>query len=109
VSWRALLALGVSGGLIPCPSALVVLLGSIALGRVGFGLALVIAFSLGLAATLTGLGLVFLYAGRFLERRVRPTGRTLTLLRYAPAVGSVALTVAGVAIIVRALEQTGLR
>jgi hypothetical protein len=69
----------------------------------------VIAFSLGLAATLTGLGLVFLYAGRFLERRVRPTGRMLKLLRYAPAVGSVALTVAGVAIIVRALEQTGLR
>ena len=109
VSWRALLALGVSGGLIPCPSALVVLLGSIALGRVGFGLALVVAFSLGLAATLTGLGLVFLYAGRFLERRIRPTGRMLTFIRYAPAVGSVALTLAGVAIIVRALEQTGLR
>jgi len=109
ISWSALLALGISGGLIPCPSALVVLLGSIALGRVGFGLALVVAFSLGLAATLTGLGLVFLYAGRFLERRVRPTGRALTLLRYAPAVGSVALTLAGVAIIVRALEQTGLR
>lgn len=109
VSWRTLLALGVSGGLIPCPSALVVLLGSIALGRVGFGLALVVAFSLGLAATLTGLGLVFLYAGRFLERHVRPTGRMVTFLRYAPAVGSVALTLAGVAIIVRALEQTGLR
>jgi ABC-type nickel/cobalt efflux system permease component RcnA len=109
VTWRTLLALGVSGGLIPCPSALVVLLGSIALGRVGFGLALVVAFSLGLAATLTSLGLVFLYAGRFLERRVRPSGRTLTFLRYAPAFGSVALTLAGVAIIVRALEQTGFR
>ncbi|HEY7033911.1 MAG TPA: sulfite exporter TauE/SafE family protein [Thermomicrobiales bacterium] len=109
VTWRTLLALGVSGGLIPCPSALVVLLGSIALGRVGFGLALVVAFSLGLAATLTSLGLVFLYAGRFLERRVRPTGRTLFFLRYAPALGSIALTLAGVAIIVRALEQTGFR
>ena len=72
ISWRGLLALGVSGGLIPCPSALVVLLGSIALGRVGFGLALVVAFSLGLAATLTGLGILFLYAGRFFERRLRP-------------------------------------
>lgn len=109
MTWRTLLALGVSGGLIPCPSALVVLLGSIALGRVGFGLALVVAFSLGLAATLTSLGLVFLYAGRFLERRVRPTGRTLFFLRYAPALGSIALTLAGVAIIVRALEQTGFR
>jgi nickel/cobalt exporter len=109
ITWRTLLALGVSGGLIPCPSALVVLLGSIALGRVGFGLALVVAFSLGLATTLTGLGLVFLYAGRVLERRIRPAGRTLTVLRYAPAFGSGALTLAGVAIIVRALEQTGLR
>jgi ABC-type nickel/cobalt efflux system permease component RcnA len=109
ISWRTLLALGISGGLIPCPSALVVLLGSIALGRVGFGLALVVAFSLGLAATLTGLGLVFLYAGRFLERRIRPTDRAQTFLRFAPAVGSVALTLAGIAIIVRALEQTGLR
>lgn len=109
VTWRTLLALGVSGGLIPCPSALVVLLGSIALGRIGFGLALVVAFSLGLAATLTGLGLVFLCAGRYLERRIRPAGRTLTVLRYAPAFGSVALTLAGVAIIVRALEQTGFR
>ena len=109
VTWRALLALGVSGGLIPCPSALVVLLGAVALGRIGFGLALVVAFSVGLALTLTSLGLLFLYAGRYFQRRIRPAGRTLTLLRYAPAVGSVALTLAGVAIIVRALEQTGLR
>jgi ABC-type nickel/cobalt efflux system permease component RcnA len=109
VTWRALLALGVSGGLIPCPSALVVLLGSIALGRVGFGLALVVAFSLGLAFTLTGLGLIFLYAGRYLERKVKPSGRMLTMLQYGPAVGSVVLTLAGVAIIVRAIEQTGLR
>jgi len=109
VTWRALLALGVSGGLIPCPSALVVLLGSIALGRVGFGLALVVAFSLGLAFTLTSLGLIFLYAGRYLERKITPSGRLLTVIRYGPAVGSVVLTLAGVAIIVRALEQTGLR
>jgi nickel/cobalt transporter (NicO) family protein len=109
VTWRALLALGVSGGLIPCPSALVVLLGSIALGRVGVGLALVVAFSLGLAFTLTGLGLIFLYAGRYLERKVKPSARILAMFRYGPAVGSVVLTLAGVAIIVRALEQTGLR
>jgi ABC-type nickel/cobalt efflux system permease component RcnA len=103
VTWRALLALGISGGLIPCPSALLVLLGSIALGRVGFGLALVVAFSLGLAATLSALGLAFLYAGRYLERRIRPTGRTLTLLKYAPVLGSVGLTLAGAAILARAL------
>jgi ABC-type nickel/cobalt efflux system permease component RcnA len=109
VSWRGLLALGVSGGLLPCPSALVVLLGSIALGQVGVGLALVVAFSLGLAATLTGLGLLFLYAGRIFERRLRTAGRWRPLLRIAPAIGSLALTIAGVAIILRALGETGLR
>jgi ABC-type nickel/cobalt efflux system permease component RcnA len=109
ISWRGLLALGVSGGLIPCPSALLVLLGSVALGRIGFGLALVIAFSLGLAATLTGLGVLFLYAGRLLERRVPAGGRIRLVLRYGPVVGSVALTLAGVAIVVRALGETTLR
>jgi nickel/cobalt exporter len=110
ISWRSLLALGVSGGMIPCPSALVVLLGAVALGRVGYGLALVIAFSLGLAATLTGLGLVFLYAGKMLERRMATDNAKMKLiLRFAPAVGSVALTLAGVAIIIRALGATTFR
>ena len=49
VTWRSLLALGISGGLLPCPSALVVPERHIALDRVGFGLVLVLAFSLGLA------------------------------------------------------------
>lgn len=69
VSWRSLLALGVSGGLLPCPSALIVLLAAVALGRVAYGLLLVAAFSLGLAATLTAIGLLFLYLGRVVERR----------------------------------------
>jgi ABC-type nickel/cobalt efflux system permease component RcnA len=88
---------------------LVVLLGAVALGRIGFGLALVVAFSLGLAATLTGLGVLFLYAGKLLERRLQPEGRLRVALRFAPAVGSVALTLAGVAIILRALGETSLR
>ena len=72
LTWRSLLALGISGGLLPCPSALLALLGAVAVGRAGFGLLVVVAFSLGLAATLTGVGLLFLYAGRFLERRALP-------------------------------------
>ena len=50
ITTRSMLALGVSGGILPCPSALVVMLGAIALHRAAFGLALVVAFSLGLAA-----------------------------------------------------------
>lgn len=68
VTWHNLLALGISGGLLPCPSALVVLLSAIALHRVGYGLLLVVAFSLGLAATLIGIGLAFVYAGSFVKR-----------------------------------------
>ena len=58
VSARALLLLGISGGIVPCPAALVVLLSAVALHRVGFGLFLILAFSSGLAAVLIGMGLV---------------------------------------------------
>jgi nickel/cobalt exporter len=108
LSMRSLLALGVSGGLLPCPSALVVLLGSIALRRVGYGLALVVEFSLGLAITLTSVGLAFLYAGRLLESRVTASSRVRIVFRYGPAVGSLALVMAGAVIILRALGQSGL-
>ena len=65
ITWRSLLALGISGGLLPCPSALVLMLSAISLGRIGYGLVLTIAFSFGLAATLTIVGLVFLNIGNF--------------------------------------------
>jgi nickel/cobalt transporter (NicO) family protein len=64
ISWKSLLGLGISGGLLPCPSALVLMLSAISLGRVGYGLILTLVFSLGLAATLTAVGLIFLYVGR---------------------------------------------
>ncbi len=64
ISWKSLLALGISGGLLPCPSALVLMLSAISLGRVGYGLILTTGFSFGLAATLTVVGLVFLYLGK---------------------------------------------
>ncbi|CAN5659594.1 hypothetical protein BH20ACT23_BH20ACT23_29550 [soil metagenome] len=68
-SWRGLTAIALSGGLLPSPSALVVLLGSIALGRVAFGLTLVAAFSIGLAAALTLLGMAVLRARTYFARR----------------------------------------
>ena len=64
ISWKSLLALGISGGLLPCPSALVLMLSAINLGRIGYGLILTTAFSFGLAATLTAVGLLFLYGGK---------------------------------------------
>ena len=66
VTLGSLIALGASGGLVPCPSALVLLLSSIALGRVGLGLLLLVAFSTGLAIILMGIGVLVLYAKHLL-------------------------------------------
>lgn len=64
ISLKSLLGLGISGGLLPCPSALVLMLSAISLGRVGYGLILTLMFSVGLATTLTSVGLIFLFVGR---------------------------------------------
>jgi ABC-type nickel/cobalt efflux system permease component RcnA len=103
VTWRGLLALGVSGGLLPCPSALVVLLSAIALHRVAFGMLLIVAFSIGLAGVLTGIGLLLVYARRLFERF--PTdGR---LLQALPVASAAFVTLAGMMIAAGALVQAG--
>ncbi|HEX2126583.1 MAG TPA: sulfite exporter TauE/SafE family protein [Thermoleophilaceae bacterium] len=91
VTRRSLIAMGAAAGLIPCPSALVVLLGAIAQHEVALGLLLIVAFSVGLAATLTGLGLAVVYARRILPRG-RLTGRVAAL---APSVSALAIVVVG--------------
>jgi nickel/cobalt transporter (NicO) family protein len=103
LGWRSLFALGVSGGLLPCPSALVVMLGAIALGRVAFGLCLIVAFSAGLAAVLTSVGLVLVYARGFFER-LPLDGR---FARYVPVASALVISVAGLALVAQALAQIG--
>ena len=103
VGWRNLVALGVSGGLLPCPSALVVMLGAIALGRIAFGLLLIVAFSAGLAAVLTGVGLMLVYARRQFER-LPLDGR---LARLAPVASALVISAAGLAIVAEALVRIG--
>jgi ABC-type nickel/cobalt efflux system permease component RcnA len=80
VTWRSLLALGISGGLLPCPSALVLMLAAISKGRIGYGIVLTLAFSFGLAATLTAVGLVFLYAGKFFDSPALSQNRIIKTL-----------------------------
>ena len=99
LSRRSLLAVGVSGGLLPCPSALVVLLAAISLHRVGFGLLLIVAFSAGLALTITGIGLVAVVA-RSAFGRVRLDGR---LVAFLPAVSALVIVAAGIGMTVRAV------
>jgi nickel/cobalt exporter len=71
-----LAGIGLAGGLVPSPSALVVLLGAIGLGRAGLGVALVIAYGLGMAATLTAVGLLLVVAQNRLSRLVTAGGLT---------------------------------
>ncbi len=68
VGYGALLTLGITGGMIPCPAALVVLLSAVALQRIAFGLLLIVAFSFGLAAVLVGTGLLLVSARGLLQR-----------------------------------------
>jgi ABC-type nickel/cobalt efflux system permease component RcnA len=84
VTIGSLLALGISGGIIPCPSALVVLLASIRLARVDLGLMLILAFSLGLAVVLTGIGLLTVW-GKGLVGRVKFNKGLLSRLPMASA------------------------
>jgi nickel/cobalt transporter (NicO) family protein len=98
---RRLLGIGISGGIIPCPTALVVLLAAISLHRVGYGLVLIVAFSLGLAATMTGLGLLAV-AARSAFGRVDLSGGAVRLL---PAASAVVVLALGVAMTVRAVPH----
>jgi ABC-type nickel/cobalt efflux system permease component RcnA len=100
-SMRSLFAVGVSGGLLPCPSALVVLLAAISLHRVAFGLLLILAFSAGLALSITGIGLAAVLA-RTAFRRMSFEGRSVRLL---PAVSALVILAAGLAMTVRAVPK----
>ncbi|HVD58211.1 MAG TPA: sulfite exporter TauE/SafE family protein [Thermoleophilaceae bacterium] len=91
VTRRSLIGMGAAAGLIPCPSALVVLLGAIAQHEVALGMLLIVAFSVGLAATLTGLGLLVVYARRVLPR-LRMDGRLAAML---PAASALAIVIVG--------------
>ncbi len=84
---RSLLAMGTAAGIIPCPSALVVLLGAIAQDKIALGMVLIVAFSIGLAATLTGLGIAVVYA-----RKLPLPGSTMNAL---PAISAVVIVIVG--------------
>ena len=98
---KGLIAMGASAGLIPCPSALVVLLGAIAQHQVALGLLLIVVFSLGLAATLTALGLTVVYAQK-LTARVNFSSRLATAL---PAISALVIVGAGLLLTVQAVPK----
>jgi len=102
LSRRGLVALGAAGGLFPSPSAVVVVVSAYSAGRATLGLALVGAFSLGLATTLTAVGLALVRGRAVLERHLaRPVARLV------PLAGAVALVVAGLVIAERGWSALG--
>jgi nickel/cobalt transporter (NicO) family protein len=98
-SARGLVAVGISGGILPCPTALVVLLASISLHRVGFGLLLIVAFSVGLASVITGIGLLAISAKQVFSRMSFEGA----LVRALPAVSAAAIVALGLVMTVRSL------
>ncbi|MBV9265200.1 MAG: sulfite exporter TauE/SafE family protein [Acidobacteriaceae bacterium] len=104
-SLKQLLVLGVTGGIVPCPAAVVVLLSALALHRVGFGMFLIVAFSVGLAAVLIGMGLAVIYAGRLAS--ALPTNSPL-VQRWLPATSAAIITILGCVMVVRSVVAAGL-
>jgi ABC-type nickel/cobalt efflux system permease component RcnA len=96
-----LLAMGVSGGLVPCPEALGVVLVAIGLGRIGLGLALIVAFSFGLAAVLIAIGVLLVRSkSRWLDRLGKPGS---AWQRLQPLVSAAVVTLLGVGIVLKGL------
>jgi len=93
VSWSGLVALGVSGGLVPCESALVLLLSAIALRRAGLGLLLLVSFSVGLAIVLMGIGALVIYAKNWLPAASRTSGNPF--FRWMPVASAAVVLLVG--------------
>lgn len=103
VGYGTLLTLGVTGGMVPCPAAIVVLLSAVALQRITFGLLLIVAFSLGLAAVLVGTGLLCVSARGLLQR----WGGESRWQAYVPFVSPLVITPLGLMIAFRSLSGFG--
>ncbi len=106
ISFKSLVALGITGGALPCPSALIVLLSAFALHRTALGLTLVCAFSLGLAVVLTAIGLIVVKVRGFAERaQVKDAHRSL--LNKLPVAGAAFVTVVGIILFAQSLFGRG--
>ena len=107
ISWRSLFVLGLAGGLVPSASALLILLATIAAGRPAWGVVLVAAFGLGMAAVMTGVGLAFVHA-RGAARAGAPRVRATRAVRLVPAGAAVLVLAVGVVLTTQALSVVGL-
>ncbi|MDH6433117.1 nickel/cobalt exporter [Streptomyces sp. SAI-144] len=104
---RGTILLGFAGGLVPSPSAVVVLVGAAALGQAWFGLLLVVAYGVGLALTLTAAGFAVVRLGsgvtRLLDRRPRLAASPVTALvrRTAPLMSAFVVVALGAGLVLK--------
>ncbi|WP_349362033.1 nickel transporter [Streptomyces sp. H27-C3] len=103
-----LIGMGIAGGLVPSPSALVVLLGAVALGRTAFGVLLVLGYGLGMAGTLTLAGLLLVRLRDRIDRSTRASAATRwkrlrKLARWGPVATSTLVLLVGVGLVLRAM------
>ncbi len=103
ITWRSLFLLGLAGGLIPSTSALLILLGSIAAGRPAFGFILVVAFGLGMAAVMSGVGLA-LVAARARFDRIQVDGGLARIRETVPLAAAVVVLGFGVVLTAQAIS-----
>jgi len=101
--WWDILVLGITGGIVPCPTALIVLFSAVALKKIGLGLSLIVVFSMGLAAVLIAIGILMVKAKGFMDRHLRETGA----IRLLPYVSAAIITAIGAAFLVRAAHALG--
>lgn len=104
VSWRSLLSLGVAGGLVPCPTALVVLLAAVALNRISLGLLMILFFSLGLAAVLILIGILTVTASKFTAR----FSESQAWIQKLPVFSAGVVMVVGISIAFNAVKAAGI-
>jgi ABC-type nickel/cobalt efflux system permease component RcnA len=104
VSWRSLLSLGVAGGLVPCPTALVVLLAAVALNRISLGLLLILFFSLGLAGVLILIGILTVTASRLTSR----FSESQAWVQKLPIFSAGIVMVVGISIAFNAVKAAGI-
>jgi ABC-type nickel/cobalt efflux system permease component RcnA len=97
--------MGISAGLIPCPTALVVLLAAISQHEIALGLLLIVVFSMGLASTLTALGLVVVYAKRLATRASSRINFSSRIVAALPALSTFVILALGIVLTAKALPD----
>lgn len=103
INWRSLVTLGISGGLVPCPDAIAILLVAVAINRIVFGLSMIMVFSLGLAAVLTAIGIAMVRSQRLLSG-VTTFDRMMPAL---PMVSAIIVLGLGAGLTLNAMDKNG--